>query len=335
LCGVVQANPTCSKSDWCRHYVKIKNTSSFEVEIWCKETGCDGNNYYLSKLKPGNTFEGKPDAYNAKFSIAYESKYVHEFKKLDANGYCYIYNFEYKGSSKDCNDFHFNASSDKSICSGQSVKISAEGADYYQWSNGSHNRCITVSHHNIDNIKLNASIKSSTECILSWTKYSNVNYKLYARKKGDYDWYKFDVDDRTKVELYNLSPSTTYEWAVSMKCNNGKSSGMCNVHSFKTTGYGNGRMTKPTEIGINLSIDESYNPIQIHPNPATDLLKVYYDDLLVENLSVFNSSGKLVDKIKANQSGVATIKVKDYSNGIYIIILQSNDKLYKNLFIVE
>ncbi len=147
LYSVIYAQSGCSEGDRCRHSVEIKNTSCCEVEIWCQEIGCDGQDYYMGKLASGKTFSGQPDAYGAKFKIANNGSYVHEFPQLDRDGNCYSYDFEYKGSTGNCSKPVLQINGDQHICKGQSVEICASGADGYWWSTGEDKRCITVSPH--------------------------------------------------------------------------------------------------------------------------------------------------------------------------------------------
>jgi len=71
--GVMVAQPTCKQyDDWCTHEVRVKNSSSKEVSVWCKEAGCDNYDYFMTNLKAGEHFFAYPDAYNAIFSIRKE-----------------------------------------------------------------------------------------------------------------------------------------------------------------------------------------------------------------------------------------------------------------------
>jgi len=244
---------------------------------------------------------------------------------------------------------------------GQSVKICASGADAYWWNNGKESACITVSPDHtktytvvgvkngcegtghitvnvnednscsIDDIKLKEWSISEHKAVLAWTEYTNVWYTLYVREAGNNKWYQFETD-RNDVELTNLSKCTDYEWAISAKCSNGKVSDRCDIRSFTTTGHCYNRVANPEAIGFNQFIDSA---ISLFPNPATDLLTIDYKNIPVKQSAIYNSMGKLVEYVDVDELGKTTVNVKDYTIGVYLIIANANDKLYKNVFVVN
>ena len=82
--------------------------------------------------------------------------------------------------------------------------------------------------------------------------------------------------------------------------------------------WGNAMMvTDLTTLGIKKEIDLSKIVFEIYPVPAHDNIAVVgSNDLGV--ISVYNSLGKLIDKI-ATRSSIVEINVNDYSNGVYFI----------------
>jgi len=136
--------------------------------------------------------------------------------------------------------------------------------------------------------------------------------------------------------LNHLAPCTTYEWAISVKCSNGVVSDICDVRSFTTSGYcGYGRLPNPETIEVNQAIDETFNGISVYPNPTTDVLRIDYEDLAVKQIAIYNTVGKLAEYATVNESGVTTIEVNNYAKGVYLIMAHANDKLYKNVFVVD
>jgi len=262
--------------------------------------------------------------------------------------------------------FNLGTSGDETIHPGESVEICANGADGYWWSNGKESACIHVSPHetstytvkgikngcegfgevtvfvkeesktcSIDNIQLEEWSIGSNKAVIAWTEYSNAWYTLYVRAAGNHDWYKFETD-YSDVKLTNLMPCTTYEWAIKVKCSNGVVSDVCNIRTFTTSGHcGYDRLPNPEAIEINQLVDGAFNGINIYPNPATDLLRVDYQNLPVNQIAIYNSMGKLVQYVDIDATGTAMVKVNNYTSGVYLIIAQANDKLYKNVFVVD
>ena len=149
LClGAIIAQPTCKQyDDWCTHEVRVENSSSNEVSVWCKEIGCDNTDYFMANLKPGEHLFAYPDAYNAVFSIKFGNITLKTFDQLGADWNCNYYTFNYSNDSfVDCSKgIDLRVSPTQSICEGGSVEICADNASHYVWSNGATSKCIIVS----------------------------------------------------------------------------------------------------------------------------------------------------------------------------------------------
>jgi len=149
LClGAIIAQPTCKQyDDWCTHEVRVENSSSDEVSVWCKEIGCDNTDYFMANLKPGEHLFAYPDAYNAVFSIKFGNITLKTFDQLGADWNCNYYTFNYSNDSfVDCSKgIDLRVSPTQSICEGGSVEICADNASHYNWSNGATSQCIIVS----------------------------------------------------------------------------------------------------------------------------------------------------------------------------------------------
>jgi len=247
LNGVAQAQPGCSEWDWCRHHVEIKNSSCCEVEIWCQEIGCDGKDYFMGHLKSGKTFTGEPSAYGAKFKIAFNGHYQHEFPGLDIDGYCNSYNFEYKGSDNACSKPALHTDGDQTICKGQSVKICANGADGYWWSNGEDKRCITVSP---DHTKTYTVTGKKNGCESSEEVTVNVKEKFHMPSS----------DDQTICE--GQSVKICGEGADSYLWSNGKTTACITVSPNHTKTY----EVVGTKDGC-----EDHDPIKVNVNGSLNL----------------------------------------------------------------
>ncbi len=260
----------------------------------------------------------------------------------------------------------FNVHISSEIVDGKYVKLCASGADKYWWRIGEDGACITVSpnetttysvvgfkngcdvyaditvevddyHHscNINDIHLEEYAVGSNTATIKWTSYKHAQYTLYIRPEGSHKWQEFDID-YAQVELSHLEPCTTYQWAISVTCSNWVISDISDYSSFKTSGKcGYNRLTNPAAIGVNQSVDITFNGIDVFPNPASNLLSIDYTELAVQQIAIYNSLGKLIEYAKVDESGITTIEVNNYAHGVYLIMAEANDRLYKSVFVVN
>jgi len=67
--------------------------------------------------------------------------------------------------------------------------------------------------------------------------------------------------------------------------------------------------------------------IKIFPNPTNSFVQVEANNLQIENIQVYDLSGKVLE-INQNPSTLSTINVSDYSNGIYFIKITTQSKVF-------
>ena len=88
------------------------------------------------------------------------------------------------------------------------------------------------------------------------------------------------------------------------------------------------KYTQPTGVhGVNV-----YHPVNVYPNPASDLLHVYANSNM-EQLEVTDITGKLVYS-KSNNQKQTEIDVSDFANGLYFCRISTGNDSYIKKFVV-
>ena len=164
---------------------------------------------------------------------------------------------------------------------------------------------------------------------------------------------------RSEVFISKLDTSGNFIWAVNMGGASTTISGLSLVvdgaENVYTTGYFDGTADLDPGAGVfNLTAVVGYdyfvqklsqtittsinehndnNNIAIYPNPATNFIDIE-TDLKDYSISIFDNMGKLISKEKVNQNKIQ-IDISNFSNGLYFIQLQNNDKMISKKFIKE
>ena len=371
LClGAIIAQPTCKQyDDWCTHEVRVENSSSNEVSVWCKEIGCDNTDYFMANLKPGEHLFAYPDAYNAVFSIKFGNITLKTFDQLGADWNCNYYTFNYSNDSfVDCSKgIDLRVSPTQSICEGGSVEICADNASHYVWSNGATSQCIIVSPHytqaysvtgskngceqtgtvNVNVIECQSNFNtcipndfnlyesyiSAHEADLEWVEVPGATYTFYIKESHESVWGIFDIHENY-VTVQSLNYCAHYQWAVLITCSDGKTAEFSPTREFSTCGH-QPRISSTKNATVSFNSIENAPILEIAPNPATDFLKINYTGLNLQQLKVYNTSGQLTETLQADESGISTLNTSNYNKGMYVIFAEANDKVFKNKFIVR
>lgn len=93
---------------------------------------------------------------------------------------------------------------------------------------------------------------------------------------------------------------------------------------------------KDTAITVNIHTQQE-SKIKIYPNPTMDIIKIelkYIEKHHQLNLGIFDYSGKEVQSIKKNESGIYQFDCTQLPNGIYLIIAQYDQTYLSTHFIV-
>lgn len=84
---------------------------------------------------------------------------------------------------------------------------------------------------------------------------------------------------------------------------------------------------------VSASVGEtSIETIGLYPNPTTDVLRLENIDSKILNISIFNTTGQLVKDVPAVTN---TIDVSDLQQGLYQLMVATEDGIYSNSFVKE
>jgi len=76
------------------------------------------------------------------------------------------------------------------------------------------------------------------------------------------------------------------------------------------------------------------NSFAIYPNPATTILNIENNDVIITNISIYDISGRLVYSNKSITSEVSNINIQNLNEGIYFInIMDEQDRILTKRFI--
>ncbi len=173
-----------------------------------------------------------------------------------------------------------------------------------------------------------------------FTKFYNMSDSLVYNDSTKYRFYKFSrsssfviMKGQNKSELELLSLPGFSTMYLDSNWNRGDISDICQGDSLFWSSIGS--TIYLNRIGdIQTSIIESKNGTRLYPNPTGNEITIRTDDINfdVEKIKIFDSNGNQIDEYD-NKNGSEEIKIDlgRYSNGMYMILLQSKDKskLYK------
>ena len=88
---------------------------------------------------------------------------------------------------------------------------------------------------------------------------------------------------------------------------------------------------------VDVAENDKQNAPKVYPNPVTDNLYFEIRELINEpaNVTIFNSTGKVVYTDRIRKSGIRGIQVNQFTRGLYFYRLEIGQKMYNGKFIVE
>jgi protocatechuate 3,4-dioxygenase beta subunit len=78
--------------------------------------------------------------------------------------------------------------------------------------------------------------------------------------------------------------------------------------------------SSPTSIGETQSIVE----LEVYPNPASEYLYINSEEAEIQNIKVFDVSGKLVKAVQANHQKTIQLNVSQYEKGLYLMKVRTD-----------
>jgi len=240
-----------------------------------------------------------------------------EYRKA-GNGQWLQYNandgFAVLSSLSRCTDYQLRL---KQTCNGRTIYSSIVRAT----TTG----CIDCSSTNVDMQLFNT---HGTSAILAWDAMPGANYVFHYRELGDANYNTYTTTS-SFVILFGLDDCTTYEFAISIVCDDGLVSGIGQPVTFTTTecrGKG-GDVT----IGDGLAV-------KVYPNPATDNISIELAGKAeVDMINIYNATGQLVigkDQINFDGSVYCT-NVEHLKQGLYFVITAKDNYIETKQFIVK
>ncbi len=248
-----------------------------------------------------------------------------------------------------------SAGPDVNLCNGDSIQINASGANTYTWNTQNTLTDSTIASpyvfpssinnywvvgedangcKNSDSIMVVVSI--APVAILSAPVPNDTLYLLLTNG-GDIQFFSnlstnvvghsWDFGDAIGTSSAP-NPIYTYTtpglWTVELIASNGGclDTATLDVMVFNTTGI----IQSSTESNLN-----------IFPNPANNNINVTFDNARNENVNikVYNSIGDLIKSANSNRKDSFTISTETFSNGIYILQLDVNNKTVTQRFTVS
>jgi hypothetical protein len=127
-----------------------------------------------------------------------------------------------------------------------------------------------------------------------------------------------DFDAATEITLTNLFPNTQYFWRV--KAGNSEAeSDWSEIWNFTT------------EINTNV-LDNKMNNLSVYPNPTNGQLTIEAES--IENITITNLQGQIILS-KIINANSAELDLSTYSNGIYLIKVETNKGVRIEKIVVE
>jgi hypothetical protein len=76
------------------------------------------------------------------------------------------------------------------------------------------------------------------------------------------------------------------------------------------------------------------NLMKIYPNPASSIVNIEFNDNNLKEISLFDVSGKLINKISSNNN-IYTLHTNDLSKGFYTLMVQNENKQIATKLIID
>ena len=237
------------------------------------------------------------------------------------------------------------------ICPSKSVNLSSSSAMYYSWNTGGTTKSITVKkggNYSVTVTDVNGCKNTSDpmnvtyqgckapanlrvtditpyRVTLNWdTILCALGYQYIYREKGTATWTTVQVlSGTTKYRyVYNLKPSTTYEWKILTRCRVTPDT-LLSVYvagpEFTTLA---GSVAKTQNIKNTGSLEET-----IFPVPAKDIATLRLNYISSELMIILTDlRGKILWQSKEITDKNFSIPVSGLSPGIYMVIIKDKDR---------
>jgi len=168
-----------------------------------------------------------------------------------------------------------------------------------------------------------------TSAILAWDVIPGAMYRLHYKVVGDASYQTYTTSIPFVV-LLGLNDCTSYEFALSIYCQDGVQSGLSTPISFTTTdcrGAGDG----------NITLSDNHT-ISIYPNPAVDYVEIKLtNEVEADVIKIYNATGQImINQNEINYDGaVYKTKVNHLSEGVYFVMTIKGDTVETKQFLIK
>ncbi|MEM9937143.1 MAG: T9SS type A sorting domain-containing protein, partial [Bacteroidota bacterium] len=158
-----------------------------------------------------------------------------------------------------------------------------------------------------------------TEAFVTWTDTNPTGtYYIAEYRVVGGDWLPISVTEEKEIDFLNLSPGTTYEFRIGVRC--GTQTVFSEVQTFTTPGIATDLEVIEGESGI----------LSLFPNPASSQLVLEYatDSSSEVYLVIMNLQGQVLEEDERRiQSGVNRISILlgDLPQGIYLLSVMNEE----------
>jgi len=207
------------------------------------------------------------------------------------------------------------------------IKGACNGTDIYSSiTNATTSGCVDCSTTDLEMFVFNV---EGTSAILAWDVMPGTMYRLHYREVGaaSYQTYTTPIPF---VVLLGLDDCTSYEFALSVYCQDGVQSGLSTPISFTTSdckGAGNASIT----------LNDGHS-ISIYPSPAIDQVLISLtNEVEADVIKIYNAAGQImIDQNEINFDGVAyKTNVSHLTEGMYFVMTVIGDTVETKQFIVK
>jgi hypothetical protein len=110
------------------------------------------------------------------------------------------------------------------------------------------------------------------------------------------------------------------------------------IETFHYSVFDGQSLSHPNKVTLRINAgeveDTAYQPfVSTYPNPAVDYV-ILESEMVIKTIRIFNSSGVLIQEIKANNL-YYKIDLKNYPSGLYFIVSEINGRNFGNKLIIK
>nr|MBK9651496.1 T9SS type A sorting domain-containing protein [Bacteroidota bacterium] len=178
-----------------------------------------------------------------------------------------------------------------------------------------------------------SALASSTSASITWADATcAVKYQIRYRVNGTANYTTIDVNANNNLKnILNLVSATTYQYSMRSMCESTPDvySAYSATKTFTTT--------TPRLFGDNYSSAE--NNFVVSPNPSKGDVNIEFaKPVSINSIEIYNTVGKMVKHVEASKTKLQTwqqINVGNLPSGIYLLIVNSDSKIYRTTLVVE